>query len=236
MYRLSQALKQHNWFAVIVELLTIVIGIFIALQVDAWNNARLKQQDVEFQLTRIREDANSIYAQLDEEIDIAYRQLEHIGITMGVLDGLPLTKENKAQFMEGIQASYQQRGVDIDIPGLQLLYDSGDIDLVSDERVRNALITHLSRRRVANDIFAHQRKLWDMNLERVFVGLAFSFAEFDRDARSVRVLLDVDVDQLRSDVEFRRALSRVARMQNHTLAGLRSARESIGQVIAALDN
>ena len=236
MYRLSQALKQHNWFAVIVELVTIVIGIFVALQVDAWNNARLKQQDVEFQLTRIREDANSIYAQLDEEIDNAYGQLEHIGITMSVLDGVPLTDENKEQFMAGLRASYQQRGVNIDIPGLQLLYDSGDIDLVSDERVRNALITHLSRRRVGNDILAHQRKLWDMNLERVFDGLAFSFAEFDGDARSVRFLLDVDVDQLRSDVEFRRALSRVARMQNHTLAGLRSARESIGQVIAALDN
>jgi len=38
--RISEHLKRQNWFAVGLDLLIVVVGIYIGLQVDAWNSAR----------------------------------------------------------------------------------------------------------------------------------------------------------------------------------------------------
>ena len=39
--KLAEAIRGQNWFTVVLEILIVVIGIFIGLQVDDWNEARL---------------------------------------------------------------------------------------------------------------------------------------------------------------------------------------------------
>lgn len=38
--RLTQAVQEQNWFAVALELLIVVVGVFIGIQVSNWNDAR----------------------------------------------------------------------------------------------------------------------------------------------------------------------------------------------------
>ena len=38
--RLADAIREQNWFTVVLEVLIVVVGIFIGLQVDDWNDAR----------------------------------------------------------------------------------------------------------------------------------------------------------------------------------------------------
>ena len=40
--RLAEAIQQQNWFVVLLEVMIVVVGIFIGLQVDDWNQERLK--------------------------------------------------------------------------------------------------------------------------------------------------------------------------------------------------
>jgi hypothetical protein len=40
--KLSDAIRQQNWFTVILEISIVVVGIFIGLQVDEWNQNRLE--------------------------------------------------------------------------------------------------------------------------------------------------------------------------------------------------
>ena len=39
--KLAESVRQQNWFVVVLEILIVVIGIFIGLQVDDWNNSRI---------------------------------------------------------------------------------------------------------------------------------------------------------------------------------------------------
>lgn len=43
--RLADAFRQQNWFTVVLEVLIVVTGIFIGLQVDDWNNFRKYRGD-----------------------------------------------------------------------------------------------------------------------------------------------------------------------------------------------
>jgi len=37
LHRLAEGVRAQNWFTVIVEVLIVVVGIFLGLQVDDWN-------------------------------------------------------------------------------------------------------------------------------------------------------------------------------------------------------
>ena len=39
--KLAENIRKQNWFVVLLEILIVVIGIFIGLQVDEWNNSRI---------------------------------------------------------------------------------------------------------------------------------------------------------------------------------------------------
>jgi hypothetical protein len=42
--RISEGIKNQDWFVVTIEIMIVVVGIFIGLQVDDWNNVRVFQQ------------------------------------------------------------------------------------------------------------------------------------------------------------------------------------------------
>jgi hypothetical protein len=54
--RLGDAIAEQNWFIVFIEILVVVVGIFIGLQVDDWNETRKDRKDEQQFLQRLHED------------------------------------------------------------------------------------------------------------------------------------------------------------------------------------
>ena len=54
--RLAEGVRQQDWFTVVVEVLIVVVGIIIGLQVDDWNEARKERAEERLLLERIRDD------------------------------------------------------------------------------------------------------------------------------------------------------------------------------------
>jgi len=53
---LASGLKQRDWGKVLLEILIVVVGIFIGLQVDDWNRSRIDRADIATYLDRIQQD------------------------------------------------------------------------------------------------------------------------------------------------------------------------------------
>ncbi len=58
--RVADAIREQNWFTVIIEVLIVVIGIFLGLQVSEWNEER-----------QAREEEKRLVSQLQIELDAA---------------------------------------------------------------------------------------------------------------------------------------------------------------------
>jgi hypothetical protein len=72
--KLSSALKTHDWFTVIIEVIIVVLGILIALQVSNWATDRQNGQDERYYLNRLLNDIDqSISANEDVLEDLENR-------------------------------------------------------------------------------------------------------------------------------------------------------------------
>ena len=61
--RLGNAVRKHDWFVVVIELVIVVAGIFIGLRVDDWNSARKDRAEEDRYVSLLADD---IQTMLDE--------------------------------------------------------------------------------------------------------------------------------------------------------------------------
>ena len=54
--RLYEHVRTHNWFAVVVDFVIVVVGVFIGIQVSNWNEERHERDAAKIYVERIRED------------------------------------------------------------------------------------------------------------------------------------------------------------------------------------
>jgi len=54
--RLCGHMKKQDWTAVSLDFVIVVLGVFMGLQVQNWNEARLQQQTARVYVERIRDD------------------------------------------------------------------------------------------------------------------------------------------------------------------------------------
>jgi hypothetical protein len=54
--RVIEHVKAQNWFAVGLDFVIVVVGVFVGLQVSNWNEARLREQTARVYIERIRDD------------------------------------------------------------------------------------------------------------------------------------------------------------------------------------
>ena len=68
--------KSQNWIAIVVEFFIVVVGIFVGLQVDQWNQER-KERVLESQyIQSIKRDLQADVADLDRTIEFARRRAQ----------------------------------------------------------------------------------------------------------------------------------------------------------------
>ena len=69
LHRLVTELRNQNWITVVLELVVVVVGIFLGLQADAWNEARNDRIRERAHLKQIHADAVFNAEQLAQEAE-----------------------------------------------------------------------------------------------------------------------------------------------------------------------
>ncbi len=64
--RLAQSIRKQDWFAVAIEFIIVVTGIFVALQVTEWNEQRQLREREHNYLVRLAEDVGAMRAEIDQ--------------------------------------------------------------------------------------------------------------------------------------------------------------------------
>lgn len=74
--RIRESAAEHNWFAVAVDLLIVVAGVFLGLQADNWNDARVQRQQTQSYRSRLIEDLRANESDLQQR-RVYYTEVRH---------------------------------------------------------------------------------------------------------------------------------------------------------------
>ena len=122
----------------LVELLIVVIGILLAVQIDGWNQGRLDRETAAFYLTRIEEDLRRDSTALVRLRDIALRGMATTDRLLRALDdpslpdsaGIWIRNARGVSFFEPRVSAYQD------------MVSTGRLDLIRDVTLRDRLVQY----------------------------------------------------------------------------------------------
>lgn len=98
--KLANAFRRQDWFAVCVELLVLVVGIFLGLQVDDWNQRRLDRIEEQYYLERLGRDFERSLAEQEDSIESARQRFENTQAMLQVLEAGQLGDMAPVEFQE----------------------------------------------------------------------------------------------------------------------------------------
>lgn len=137
--RLTQHIRAQNWFAVSLDFLIVVLGIFIGLQVDAWNDSRMERTLETEYLERLLDDMErSIELQMEMLADDRAGQAAMDVIARGINRGSFEPGEMNA-VVDGLEwIGWVTRPATITIT-VNELQATGNIALIRSVELREAL-------------------------------------------------------------------------------------------------
>ena len=138
--RFMAHIQQQNWFAVTLDIIVVIVGIFLGMQVADWNEQR-KEREVEQQfLNRLLADAETNRIDLNSLIEHFTRQVDAI---------YELGQATSAKSLQGYDESKIERGIYslLSFPSIRFrsgttgeLLSAGKMDLIQDDEVKTLLL------------------------------------------------------------------------------------------------
>ena len=139
MRRLAQRLREHDWMAAVIELVIVIAGILIALQVSNWNQERSDRARGQVYLRRIHADLQSDLANM--------ASARKFWGQVAAYQTAALANREHGQLVDGSQwktllAYYQARQIrpfELEDTSFAEMRDAGDLGLIPDEKLRVGL-------------------------------------------------------------------------------------------------
>ncbi|MEM7430564.1 MAG: hypothetical protein AAF351_01365 [Pseudomonadota bacterium] len=135
--RVTKHVKEQNWFAVGVDFLIVVVGVFIGIQVANWNDARSDVRVGDDYLRGLHADLSADAAMLAFEIEARHQQLEDAEVVLEFFDGRALdTNVFFGRYISAIISNNTQPNRNT----MQEVLSSGNLRLIREPKIRTGLL------------------------------------------------------------------------------------------------
>lgn len=141
--RIGQHLRQRDWFAVGVEVLAVILGVFLGLQVSNWNDERQERQDERQILERLHDETQDLLTEVREERADLQVRADHLVEAQPVIYALEPARPLTSGECNAIITSHVYRMASDELPVLDELVATGRFDRLRDEEVRRLLRNYI---------------------------------------------------------------------------------------------
>lgn len=139
--RIAQGVRKQDWFTAILELVILVIGIYIGLQVDDWVSERKDRQSETTYLELLARDVAELQKQVEaqhafekDKVDVAARAYELL------TSDDPST--HQVELGKLLSSLSSRRTLILDSATYEQMVSSGHLQLIRDPELRDKLVRH----------------------------------------------------------------------------------------------
>ncbi len=232
---LTKAIREQNYYAVVLEFLIVIAGVVIGFQINAWNEARAEQAAERLALGRLLEETERAVAYWSAASDDAARNNQNRRILVEALD----RGEAEADVAPALQDALLRLGHYPSIRAPRAVLDelvaTGAYTRISDEALRAAVSAYTAELAYIDGQLV-QFRTSHLKVETAFEGRVFSV--YDPSAPSLR-RFEYDLAALSEDRQFVSHILDLVRNQLQFEFYYRGALEQTGalceQLALALD-
>ena len=137
--RVIAHVKAQNWFAVAIDFVIVVLGVFIGIQVANWNAARQQRADERLFIQRLHDDV------VEAETKSARLRERRFGYSKGIIEGMAIIfGERERKSLSDEECLYIAFSHDFvltapAIPSFDELLSSGRLNILRDRELKRAL-------------------------------------------------------------------------------------------------
>lgn len=209
--RVTRHFQKQNWFAVLVDFVIVVVGVFVGLQVQDWNDARKERLEERVLLNRLYTETHALLEAHQEELDT-------LQVRAKVLTGVNpvlFSQENPRAITpvecRHIAGSHVYRRPSDELPVLDEMLETGRFDLLQDQAVRDNLRSYVLLRERArayyneavNELFRlHSRFPLLIAVRRVRTTIVSDVSWGGLSGDGYRWLPECDVEKIRASTAF----------------------------------
>ena len=234
--RITQHVKDQNWFAVALDFFIVVIGVFMGFQVQQWSENRSEREDARQYLQRLVIDMDVAIERNNRQAKYALEQVEKSNTVLAALDSCELQKAEEAAFVTGL-FSLGKTDMPIMVMGtIDELNSTGNFPLIGDLTLRRMVTESVRQHQtvLAIDNQIVGRTIPSINYVRSRVRFNLNKHYIDAD-----VIDPADVvykfEDLCADTEFIHAIATVREMTLANIAFNELRRDDQIQVKEALE-
>ncbi|HKI74003.1 MAG TPA: hypothetical protein VJ998_05145 [Pseudomonadales bacterium] len=209
--RALEHLKQQHWTGVFIELVIVVLGVFIGLQVDNWNQARHERALEREYLQRIYADTQATIDQHGNDSDAVQWNKDRLRTQALIINelrsGVP-PKKDRQEFDSGLLLFGYVGGVSARWSTVEELQSTGSMAVIRDSSLRDLIgrtDAEIKRKSGIDATFTRS-----INAYRQQLGSRFAVARFSGDFHDPRAIkLQYDFHALASDPAFINTLTQI---------------------------
>ncbi|MEX0300315.1 MAG: DUF6090 family protein [Kordiimonas sp.] len=142
--RFTEHVRDQNWFAVALDFLVVVAGIFVGLQVTDWNQAQKNHKEGVYYLELLDAQVDAALIAGAEEIKDSEEHIANMSNAMRLLHKDDWTEEDVAVFQRAHLSAFFFWGPAQKPAALRQLVDGGKLDLINSKQIQEAILDYES--------------------------------------------------------------------------------------------
>lgn len=137
--RLAHAIREQNWFTVVLEVVIVVIGIFIGLQVDDWNQRRLERESDQRALALFVDELQLMLEEASVDLKFVTASMQDLSSGTEIALNCDASDEERARLTTAIGNTLNWRVPDVRPSGLAEIGNSGTLARLGNPELSRAV-------------------------------------------------------------------------------------------------
>ncbi len=140
--KMAQAIRRQDWFQVVIEVLIVIVGIFLGLQVQAWYEESQNIEEEARLLEAMTAEVKEIQAIRNIQMETLLNEQEAAVAALAILFGEAGTENLTNRHCIGIRRSHSRSTAwnDIPITSIEEIVVSGKLNIIRDPEVRTTIL------------------------------------------------------------------------------------------------
>ena len=134
--------REHDWFAVFIEISVVVVGLMLAFQLDRWWEARGERAQESEYIARLIDDIESDVPKIQYAIDLATMRKNMADLLMEVTVDPEAATRNPVFFVAAVQQSAFTYSPNLAAHTFEDMRSTGNLRLLRDPQIKKALYSY----------------------------------------------------------------------------------------------